>query len=622
MRRSHRRRLLELKAASFMLTTPHKVAFIPVLLLASCATATSKPANTLLAEELPAEVTSSRTGDFNVDSATELAWSTRVSVPLTYPETRPYCESLGKGWRLPTVGELQTIMSPGGDAMRLKPEWRKGLPAAGLLFSGEEVPRVDDIKQPFVVRIENGESFAGDGLEGYVRCVHGSISREQRPMPMPPEALMADRWWEQSDACPANSVARGTAGRLVACKNPEGQTMGRSSSWTRTQRVDASYRNDALHGPTVKWRAEGLKISEENYQDGELHGLSSFWFANGEKARESNYASGKLEGKDLKWRPDGLMEAELTYRNGELHGRAAQWYENGEPASDATYADGMLHGKAQKWRANGLEESMVSYRKGKLHGPSTVWYENGEKYSESIYANGKLNGKVLIWRADGLKESEKNYRNGELHGSSTTWFANGETATESVFANGKLHGKSVTWRADGLKESEKNYRNGELHGTSTFYFANGETSSESNYSSGVMSGVHQRWTEEGHLLERTVYTQARVVERMHYDKGEPRDGAVETQYPNGIVSYVGVFKNGLAVGKHYGFYPNGEPKFERNYNAKGIPSGRSVDWNSTGQAHEVSNYVRGALHGERTFFTKEGKLKERFHYNQGVLIER
>lgn len=605
-----------------MLRTDSVIKILPLPLLLGC-TGAQAPVrqDKLLAEEVPAEVTVSKSGDFLVDPATKLAWSTRISVELDYSETSSYCGSLGTDWRLPTLGELETLFSKAGESSTVLPAFRKGMPKDGVLFSSEEIPRVDDDKLPWVVNIETGKSVAGHADEGYARCVHGPKSRERKPFALPPEKLLGEAWWEGADACPEGSIARGTPGHLVACRTTEGKTNGRATAWTSSERSDTWYQNDTPHGLAVKWNASGQKISEVTYQDGELHGSSVFWHPNGEKASESNYVLGKLDGSDRKWRADGLPSSALGYRAGQLHGRAVYWHDNGEKSSEATYSNGKLHGKAVQWSHNGLETSSITYRNGELHGLSTYWHPNGEKSSESSFVAGKLHGKSVQWREDGLRSSETSYRDGELHGPSSTWHANGERATLANYAGGKLQGVSTVWQADGLKVSEKSYKGGKLDGTSTKYFANGEVKSESNYEGGLLHGVHQRWNEQGVLLERIHYENARIVDQLHYAGGELRDGQIHTKHSNGVASYIGEFKDGRPRGKHHGYYANGKQRFERNYNAKGIPSGQSLDWHPNGRAKSVSRYVRGALHGERLRYGADGQLQSRQRYKHGIAVE-
>ena len=603
-----------------MLRTPSIFTLLPLSLLACGGSPKPSAVDTLLAEEVPTAVTESKSGNFQIDPGTNLYWSNNISVVMEYWETDAYCAALGHEWRLPTLGELRSTFVSTGSSVAIKDGLKRGVPAEGVLFSSEEIPRVDDQKQPWVVQIETGKSVVGHAKEGYARCVHGPKSLEQVAYAMPPAEHMGEQWWESNDACPEGSVARGTPGRLVACTTATGKISGRSTTWTAEGRIDGVYQGIVPDGSVTKWSANGRKISEFFYSEGELHGRSTLWHANGEKSRESTYAHGKLDGRDRSWHGDGLHASDLSYRAGELHGQSTHWHANGEKSSEATFAKGKLNGTALKWSETGLATSNISYRAGELHGLSTYWHANGEKSSEATFASGKLNGTATKWRADGIKESQAAYRNGELHGVSVAWFPNGEKFSESKFANGKLNGTTTIWESNGLKTSEKNYRNGELHGTSTVFFANGEAASSSTYADGKMHGEHKRWNEQGSLLEKTQYANARITEQLHYDSGVLRNGPVESKHPNGVASYVGVFKDGRAQGKHYGYHPNGKYSFERNYNAKGILSGRSVDWHANGKTREGSKYVQGAMHGERVAFNPDGTVKAKMRYKHGIPV--
>ena len=55
-----------------------------------------------------------------VDPATGYEWQVNPGSPCTWQDAVDYCQSLGNGWRMPTIGELRTLvrgcpdMEPGG----------------------------------------------------------------------------------------------------------------------------------------------------------------------------------------------------------------------------------------------------------------------------------------------------------------------------------------------------------------------------------------------------------------------------------------------------------------------------------------------------------------------------
>ena len=113
MRQTAPRSLWRVKAPTLMFRTPSIFKLFPLALLGSCASsATPAQRDTLLANEVPTSVTESKSGDFQVDPATELFWSNRISVVLEYWEAESYCAALGHDWRLPTLGELQSNKKP------------------------------------------------------------------------------------------------------------------------------------------------------------------------------------------------------------------------------------------------------------------------------------------------------------------------------------------------------------------------------------------------------------------------------------------------------------------------------------------------------------------------------
>jgi antitoxin component YwqK of YwqJK toxin-antitoxin module len=444
-------------------------------------------------------VLQSQSGDFFVDPATEIGWSTRPSVLMTYDEAQSYCPHIGSGWRMPTVGELQTTFS--GPGQSLKPQWQEGIPEEGVLFSSEEIPVIDDQRMPYALNIADGKILSGYQGEGYVRCAHGEVTRKSKPYVQPPALRLGERWWEADGACPRDSVARGTPGLIIACKNQQGRKHGRVTTWTQSGRTDQHFRD------------------------------------------------GELDGKMVTYRMDSSVATEVSYSKGQLHGKSIQWHITGQKAVEASYANGQLHGRR------------------------TQWDQSGRKLTEA------------------------SYRNGQLHGRSSKWDASGRKLTEASYRNGQLHGRSIQW------------------------YPGGKKSLEASYNSGVLDGMHTRWNERGQMLERTRYRKARIVDQQHYENGRPRNGLIEQKHADGSFSYFGLFKKGRAIGKHYGYYKSGVPRFEKNYNAKGVPNGPSIIGNPNGTTRERSVFVNGALHGERMVFDEQGRPLMQYRYDHGVLLK-
>lgn len=408
-----------------------QVRFAPLLLLAlvgGClAGSASERGDSLLANEAPAQVTKSLTGDFFIDPLTELGWSTRVSVLLTYSEAHSYCGSLGTGWRLPTVGELKTTLTGDGNARTMKPEWKQGLGEDGVLFSGEEIPVIDDDKQPLVMSIANGHSFNGHGYQGYVRCVHGPITRQRKPFPVPPAKQLGQPWWAKRDGCPVGSVARGTPGLVVSCKNSDGKIHGRRTSWAQDRRTETNYRQGELHGKSTKWRADGTKAARLSYRHGQRHGRSTYWYQSGKKSSESDFSNGLLNGVQQHWDKHGGLQLRTRYRNARIieqqhydtgkarNGLVEQKHANGVLSYSGAFDKGRAMGKHIGYHDNGKARFERNYdTKGIPDGPSVDWHPNGQPQQSSTFQSGTLQGERVLFDTAGKPVERLRYDQGVL----------------------------------------------------------------------------------------------------------------------------------------------------------------------------------------------------------------
>jgi antitoxin component YwqK of YwqJK toxin-antitoxin module len=404
----------------------------PLLLLstfsAACmAGSTTEAPDSLLADEVPSQVSKSSTGDFFVDSKTEIGWSTRVSVELDYSEAHFYCASLGYGWRLPTIGELETMTHGVGKKRTIRKSFRKGLPADGLLFSSEEIPVIDDEKQPLVMRIKNGSTLNGHGREGYVRCAHGPATRKRTAHREPSPMQLGERWWEKSNACAATSIARGTPGLEVSCRNKQGARQGRSTTWPKDGRRDSNYQGDKLHGKVTHWRADGGKSAIVSYREGKLHGHSTHWYPSGIKASDSVFAGGLLSGTQQRWDENGQLQVRTRFRRGRI---VEQLYYDSEKPRD---------GAIEQKHANGVDSYIGVFKKGRALGQHYGYHENGKLRFKRLYN-----------------------KKGVPHGASGDWHVNGQPHEVSTFENGALQGERVFFNGKGKTLKRDYYDNGVL----------------------------------------------------------------------------------------------------------------------------------------------------------------
>jgi antitoxin component YwqK of YwqJK toxin-antitoxin module len=384
------------------MTTLQRFLFFTLFLPACAPSTKARSTQSLLTAEAPAQVTVSQTGDFLVDPDTGLGWSTRVSVLVTYSEAQAYCQSLGEDWRLPTLGELESMYMGNQGARTLRPGWEQGMPQEGLLFSSEELPVIDDNKQPFVVKIEGGTTHQANDQEGYARCVDGPISLQRQPFVEPSPEHLGERWWEKKKACQRGAIPRGTVGIEISCMN-EGAIHGRTTKWSEEGRSDAYYEHGSLNGKATSWRPDGGKYKEVNYRNGEFHGRTLQWHDNGKKLSESSYVDGVLEGLHRRWDRDGLLIEQTKYRKGQIVQRLQ--FEQGK----------LRNGRVDQRFANGVVQYFGNFKKGMAIGKHYGFHENGQPHFERNYdTKGLPHGNSVDWDVQGQVLKMESFRHGTL----------------------------------------------------------------------------------------------------------------------------------------------------------------------------------------------------------------
>ena len=127
----------------------------------------------------------------------------------------------------------------------------------------------------------------------------------------------------------------------------------------------------------------------------------------------------------------------------------------------------------------------------------------------------------------------------------------------------------------------------------------------------------------------TLYYQDKKYSGYIYDRFENGDSAFVGSYLNGMEE--GVFKKwyrntqlgeyrtyhaGKKVGKHVGFWEDGQPKFDFNFIA-GELHGESNEWYPNGQAYKAFHYKMGYENGSQKMWWENGIIRANYVVKQG-----
>lgn len=328
-----------------------------------------------------------------VDEATGLRWGSASSTgPMSWYYAKSYCrEEQGTGWRLPTVGELETLVKNGA----LRAPFGEGLPDDAHFFSGERVLTIQaDTDRPYIMRVATGHVFDGDGYEAHVRCVYGKLTRVMRV-----PAYRAGWWDRGTAACPEGTSLSGYRWQWVACLDTEGQKHGMHTEWDDRLRTDTTYQNGALEGPLESWWTSGGRAGSGWYRNGEQVGLWREWNEDGNLSSKCWYTEGVLN-TCVYFGSDGPYEGmiEFSYTDGSIGWRGR-------------FRQGRKVGVSRRWAEDGQLMSVESWQNGQLHGPRSVRLDNGHVRHEH-YVRGRLHGVSITYDARGRKKDSQRYEYG------------------------------------------------------------------------------------------------------------------------------------------------------------------------------------------------------------------
>jgi hypothetical protein len=105
-----------------------------------------------------------------LDTKTGLEWERAANGPMTWQAAMDYATAKGKGWRLPTIEELITLINfskydPASDFPGMSPYW---------LWSSSSYAY--DVSYAWLVNFNNGAMDGyGKSATSYVRCVRSGL---------------------------------------------------------------------------------------------------------------------------------------------------------------------------------------------------------------------------------------------------------------------------------------------------------------------------------------------------------------------------------------------------------------------------------------------------------------
>ncbi len=330
--------------------------------------------------------------------------------------------------------------------------------------------------------------------------------------------------------------------------------------------------------------------------------------------------------REQKFYFNGHTESEAQYRHGELHGRYQDFWYNGQKKSQGEYRDGKKEGDWEVYFNQFTLASKGRYANGQQAGPWNNFWENGALKSQGEYAAGKETGTWKEWTPKGEPVSENSCFEANAEGRYLSYHANKTVKEDYRCERGVPMGAYAKKDPDGTVVERGAFdAQGRKDGTWETFYSGGAKASVRGFAGGMDQDSAYAWDEAGRLRERAHFDSGtgerlaydslgRLIESRHFLAGQP-DGESWAYWPQGGKRSLLIYANGKPVSM-FKWHPNGKPMangvFENGHRA-----GEWKDWWENGALKEVSHFLDGALHGERSFYDEQGKLQRTQTYEHG-----
>ncbi len=243
------------------------------------------------------------------------------------------------------------------------------------------------------------------------------------------------------------------------------------------------------------------------------------------------------------------------------------------------------------------------------NGPFIFYNSNGSILSKGFFTNDQRDKDWVWYREDGSEEIRSRYVLGVYQGEYSKYFKNGNLMQRGVYNNDYLHGMIKSYNIFGALVDASHYNEGVFDGLSTTYYDLGENFKhyEINYKDGLLEGKVLEFFPDGSKKMEMTYNAGKPVgEELYY-------------FNNETISYRYAYKDGALNGKHTSFYSNGNLQMEGQF-TNGFKTGVWKLYYPTGTLSAEENYdEKGNYSGSNKGYSKDGKLYERFEYENGEM---
>lgn len=337
--------------------------------------------------------------------------------------------------------------------------------------------------------------------------------------------------------------------------------------------------------------------NEKNVSDGEV----KFYYENGKISSEGFMRNGKPDKYWKSYYPDGTLKSEGNRRFFMLDSTWVFYNEKGDTSKIINYKNDKKHGYfiTYEWKYDSI--------KGKI----------GGMVSKELYLEDKKQG-VSYYYKNGKIQKEVYYKDGKKDGISREYDENGNVITLVEYKNDFIISREFINRTDskGLKQ-----------GIWRTFYPNNKIYKEIKYKNDTIVGVYKEFDIEGKVIVKKRFEKGKEIEDIFADTLITLDWKEEF-YETGRRKYYGAFKDGVKVGIHKEYEPDGKVIVAKEYNERGelIAEGlidsldrKQSEWKwyyETGEKKAVGKYINNQKTGEWIYYYQNGKIEQRGRFKR------
>jgi antitoxin component YwqK of YwqJK toxin-antitoxin module len=230
------------------------------------------------------------------------------------------------------------------------------------------------------------------------------------------------------------------------------------------------------------------------------------------------------------------------------------------------------------------------------------------------YVQGVVEGKCLFYDDFGHVVSEGWVKDNQNEGEVIIYFSDPTEEklirTKVFLKEGEVNGLREEYNYAGILIEKSQWQDDVYHGEVKTYYPQGQLSSVKSYKDGIMQADAVEYFENGNIHSSRQTNEQGITEITYY-------------FGNGNISGKRQVKwdDMLLVGEYVDYYPNGVPSYRTKYNDNGNQNGITHWFYPTGNVHIHQHVVNDTISGSEKRYSPNHKLSEKLVWSNGRLEE-